>query len=189
MASPQVVLLFTHSKGGVDALVGLVNHPEVMSKVKGIISIQSPYLGTPIADYLHSTQPWRGLAYMILSIIGGSGESLWDLSSEQRVKWYQSNLEAIYNIQRHIPILSVGTWKNNTKGIDSTFELSRNIMKKNMDIDSDGLVPWKSAILPGGPYVAIEGLDHASVVVSDTYIRLDKQRFTQALLNTFSDLQ
>jgi hypothetical protein len=184
LKSDKPVLLLTHSKGGTDALVALVNNPALANKLVGWISIQTPFLGSPVADYLERTQPWKSLAHFILTLMGGSGESLKDLTTDRRVPYYENNKAAIEDIRNRVPILTFGSWKDDEPDkTDSIFEFSRNLMVKHMGVDNDGLVPWKSAILPNGYYVTVDGLDHASTVVNNKYIKLDKKRFTNALFN------
>lgn len=182
--SSKPVLIFAHSKGAMDVLFALVKNPDLLPRIKGIITIQSPFLGTPVADYIEDTQPWKGIAHLVLTLLGGSGESLKDLSTSRRVKWFTDNQSAIENIQGKIAILSFGSWKDDVpKKTDSIFELSRNLMYEKMGVESDGLVPWKSAILPMGNYVSVEGLDHAATVVNTKYVQFDKARFTHALFS------
>ncbi|HEX4925523.1 MAG TPA: hypothetical protein VFV50_15625 [Bdellovibrionales bacterium] len=180
------ILLLTHSKGGVDALMALVNNPALTKKLVGMIAMQSPYLGTPVADYLSTTKPWNWVADVCLAVMGGSGESLRDLTIKRRLAWYQENQKMIQAIQAAIPILSFGSHKNDDpEKQDSMFEFSRNIMLQKMGVQSDGLVPWKSAVLPGGHYVAVEGLDHATTVSGNKFIKFDRLRFTNALFALF----
>src|SRR5262249_36019398 len=129
--SPFPVILLTHSKGGMDALTALVNNSSLIDRVKGVIAIQSPYLGTPVADYLEQTKPWNFMAHAILAIMGGSGESLKDLSTERRVPWYQAHSDVIAQIQSKIPILSFSTWKKAMPGKqDSMYKFTRDLMEE-----------------------------------------------------------
>ncbi|MEQ1875435.1 MAG: hypothetical protein ABL958_02235 [Bdellovibrionia bacterium] len=182
------IILLTHSKGGVDAMMALLNNPDLVQKVVGIVSLQSPFLGTPVADYLETTQPWKAIAYLSLAVMGGSGESLKDLSTAQRIPWYQKNQAAIMKLQSQIPILSFASHKMPEAGNkdDTVFKFSRDIMLEKMNAETDGLVPWKSAILPGGPYIAIEGVDHAASVSKTKQIALDQLKFTRAIFGTFA---
>lgn len=190
LKSDKPVLLLTHSKGGMDALVALVRHPALANKIVGWIFIQTPFLGSPVADYLEKTDPWKTIAHLVLTLLGGSGESLRDLTTDRRVPWYENNKAAIEKLRQDIPILTFGSWKDDDPNKkDSVFEFSRNLMVKYMGVDSDGLVPWKSAILPNGYYVTVEGLDHASTVVNNKFIRLDKKRFTNALFNLLFEIK
>jgi triacylglycerol esterase/lipase EstA (alpha/beta hydrolase family) len=155
--SNKPVLILAHSKGALDALYAMVTYPDLVDRVAGMIAIQPTYMGTPVADFITGQQPWKGLANISLAILGGSGESLNDLMSERRLQWYETNVEKIQSIQRRVPILSFGSWKNDEPNKrDSEFELPRNLMLEKNGVESDGLVPWKSAILPGGHYVSIE---------------------------------
>jgi hypothetical protein len=185
-AENKKVVLFTHSKGGMDALMALVNYPELIEKTVGIVAVQSPFLGTPVADFIADTQPWSTIADMVLKVMGGSGESLADLSTRRRVPWYKGNQTAIMKIQSKIPILSFASYKLPVEGKeDSVFKFSRDLMYNRMGVESDGLVPWKSAILPGGAYIVVEGIDHATSVSNTKFTVFDQVKFTRALFSLF----
>ena len=59
--SSKPLLIISHSKGGLDTLEALIQRPDLRAKVRGLVSIQSPYYGTPIADWVllhrHSLSP------------------------------------------------------------------------------------------------------------------------------------
>ena len=44
------VVLVGHSKGGIDSSVAITLHPELRERVRGLITIQSPVGGTPVAQ-------------------------------------------------------------------------------------------------------------------------------------------
>lgn len=50
--SKKKVVLVSHSRGGLDVLELLIQRPEVLEQLGGWVSIQTPYLGSPIADYV-----------------------------------------------------------------------------------------------------------------------------------------
>src|SRR5690606_394886 len=68
LSAQKPVILLTHSKGGIDTLVALLRNSQLMSRIRGILMLQTPMLGTPVADYIHSTQPWKQIAYIILKM-------------------------------------------------------------------------------------------------------------------------
>jgi triacylglycerol esterase/lipase EstA (alpha/beta hydrolase family) len=190
LASKKPVLLLTHSKGGMDALSALVDNPDLVGRIVGMIAIQSPYLGTPVADFLNNTQPWKALSAFCLMLLGGSNESLKDLRTDRRATWYEQNIEKIREIQRRVPILSFTSWKtDDPQRKDTMFEFSRNLMIKHNKAENDGLVPWKSGVLPGGAFVAVDGLDHGATVTTQKLIPFDRFRFTQALVALFLEVK
>ncbi len=71
--SPKPVLIISHSKGGLDTLEALIQRPDLRGKVRGMVSIQSPYYGTPIADWVLSARySMAPAAAAALKAMGGS---------------------------------------------------------------------------------------------------------------------
>ncbi|HOX22434.1 MAG TPA: hypothetical protein PLL10_03140, partial [Elusimicrobiales bacterium] len=49
-ASQKRVILLARSKGGIDSLYALVRYPDLSGNVAAFISVETPYLGSPVAD-------------------------------------------------------------------------------------------------------------------------------------------
>lgn len=184
-ASAKPVLLVAHSKGGLETLIALNDNPSLHSKVKGVLFMQSPFYGTPVADYLSDNPVWDFLANFVLAVLGGSNKALHNLTSYERVPWMQKWDFIVQYVLKKLSVLCFSTWKDDDPSKrDSMFEFSRNKMKVDGGIDNDGLVPWNSMILPNSRYVKFEGHDHGSTVTANKYIPLDRPRFFRALLQT-----
>lgn len=183
--SPKPVVIVAHSKGGVEAIMALVQNPSLHSKVKGALFLQSPFYGTPTADYLSDIPVWDFLANFVLMVLGGSGEAMHNLTSYERVPWMRQWEQKIEELVKKVPVLSFSTWKDDEpERRDSMFEFSRNKVKVDGKVDNDGLVPYNSMVLPDGRYVMFEGNDHASTVTDNKYIKFDRMRFLRAMLRT-----
>jgi triacylglycerol lipase len=188
--SSKPVLLVPHSKGGIETIMALVEHPFLYQKVAGLLSLQAPYYGTTVADYLQDIKVWDFLANFVLMVLGGSNEALHDLTTYERVPWMKHHEIMTKYIQKQIPVLSFSTYKDDEPARrDSTFEFSRNKVKTDGGADNDGLIPWNSMILPDSNYVAFEGQDHASTVTDNPYIKFDRERFFKALLRVLFSKQ
>lgn len=88
------VLLLGHSKGGVDAAAAVSKYwPDLKEKVAGLVVIQSPYGGSPIAsDILREGQiadaeTRRIMELLICKIVKGDIRSLDDLTYDKRRKF------------------------------------------------------------------------------------------------------
>ncbi|MFA6433498.1 MAG: tyrosine-protein phosphatase [Elusimicrobiales bacterium] len=181
--SPKPVIIFSHSKGGLDTLEALIRRPDLRRKVRGLVSIQSPYFGTPVADWVllgrHSLSPASAAA---LKLLGGNLESVKDLSVKSRMDYQAENAGQIAAITAAIPTISFGAWKNEEKGaMDSLFEPTRDLML-GWGIKSDGLVPVDSEMLPGANQIAIEGLDHLATVIKVQKPAFERVNFIRTLL-------
>ncbi|MEQ1878178.1 MAG: hypothetical protein ABL958_16165 [Bdellovibrionia bacterium] len=182
--STKPVVIVAHSKGGVETMLALTARPSLHAKVKGVLFLQSPFYGTPVADYLQDHGVWDFLANFVLMVLGGSSEGMHNLSTYERVPWMAQWDFMVKYVMSRVKTLCFSTWKDDEPARrDSIFEFSRNKVKEN-GVDNDGLVPWNSMILPEGRYVQFEGHDHASPVTDQKYIAFDRARFFKAMLRT-----
>ncbi|MFA6435201.1 MAG: hypothetical protein WCW52_10945 [Elusimicrobiales bacterium] len=185
--SPKPVIILGHSKGGLDSLEALIGRPDLRGKVRGFISIQSPYYGTPIADYVllgrHSLAP---VSAAILTLMGGSLRSVQDMSVRHRRDYQYKNAAEIARITSAIPTISFGAWKDEEKGVrDTWLKPTRDIMLKwngGRGIKNDGLVPVDSEMLPGADQIEVEGLDHLAPVINVGRPEMNRVNFIKTLL-------
>ena len=79
------VVLVGHSKGGVDIGATLSIHPELRPLVRAMISLQTPWLGSPIADFVagHSTLA-QGHRLVVERAFQGDERALLDLQESVR---------------------------------------------------------------------------------------------------------
>jgi hypothetical protein len=184
-ASDKPVILITHSKGGLDTLEALISDHALLSKVRGLIALQGPFYGTPVADYVVSNSTLDDIAIKLLLRMGGNKESMINLTCADRGRYMAANAAAIAQIEAAIPVLTVAAWKDPVQGqpYDTTLAPVRDFLLKR-GLRSDGLVPVESALLPGSSYVKIAGLDHTVTVRPSKYISLDRVKLAKALLLT-----
>jgi hypothetical protein len=111
-ADKQIVIV-SHSKGGVDTLAALLDAPELWgSTVVGWVALQAPFYGSPVADPAPSA-----INALLLSAVGGNGQSIDDLKTETRAPYMAANAERIADLTASIPIISAY----------STYEASRTL--------------------------------------------------------------
>lgn len=181
-ASAKPVIIFGSSKAGLDVLEALVAEKALLAKVRGVIMLQAPFLGTPVVDGLMSPRPADRLISNLLLDLGGSRQSLLDLTVSDREIYMRDNAGAIAGITAAVPVLSVATWMDPAeKGEDTSLKLLRNIMLKR-GMKNDGLVPVDSAILPGSDYIMLAGVDHGAATSPTKKIAFDRVNFTKAVL-------
>ncbi len=182
-ASDKPVIIISHSDGGMYTLEALVENKDLLPKVRGFISLQSPFGGSPVADYIKEHGPLLAAMNKLLGHFGGSADSLSSLSVGERTKFRDSNREPIRKIVSGVKIISLASWKDNEKHkLDTLLGIPRDFMLKR-GIPNDGLVPVESAVLPGTDYVKIPGVDHIVTVMSnDSVLKYDRARLTKTLL-------
>ena len=183
-ASSRPVILIGHSKGGLDALEALLSDRSLREKVRGFVTLQSPFFGSPVADYVTSNNDLYDLASGVLLTMGGNKDSMINLTCADRKPYMAANAAAIAEITAAVPVISVATWKDSVHGqIDTALEPVRDLLLVQ-GIRSDGVVPVDSALLPGADFVKLSGLDHGVTVSPSRYIKFDRVRFLKALLLT-----
>jgi pimeloyl-ACP methyl ester carboxylesterase len=185
--SKKPVIIVSHSKGGLDTLETLITRPDLRRKVRSIVFIQSPFYGAPIADYVLERPVLAETSSLALRLMGGSLQSVRDLSVKSRAAYMEKNAGEIAEITGSIPTLSFGSWKQDEKNTwDTNLEPFRNLMD-GWGMNNDGLVPVQSAMLPGAGQIAIEGVDHLATVLEvrkPEFKRLDFSRTLFVMLIT-----
>ena len=183
-SSEKPVILISHSDGGMYALQALVEDPALAGKVRGFISLQTPFRGSPVADYVRGNKIFSSAMSRILRHFGGNIESLESLTPAKREGYQAANRGAIGGVLSGLNMISFASWKAEKHGkFDTLLELPRDYMLK-LGLESDGLVPVDSAILPGSDYIKLEGVDHTVPVMSaDMVLKFDRRAFTRALLS------
>lgn len=180
--SDKPVVLVTHSKGGIDSLVALLDEPELRAKVRGWVALQAPFAGSPIADAVWE-KPWlRAAADRLLNWFGGGVESLRSLTTRVRRDYLRRRAAEIAELAAAVPILSFASYQD-PAGLreETVFYFARNMLAKKGH-KSDGLVPVASAVLPGSDFVVAPGLDHLIVLRRSLRRDFDQVRLTRALI-------
>ncbi len=182
-SSAKPVLLITHSKGSVDALEALRADPSLREKVKGWISLQGAFLGSPVADMLLDGSVLDPvLAIVILEFLGGTRVSAQELTTRASRAYAREHAAAIGALLREVPTVALASALDRAQGgrAKTRLEIPHALMSRQ-GIRSDGLVPIDAAVLPGMDFVRIAGLDHIAPVMP-AMESLDRVRMTKALL-------
>ncbi len=181
--SARPVILVTHSKGSVDALEALRAEPSLRAKVKGWVSLQGAFFGSPVADLLLDGSLLDPVvATAILWIFGGTKEAAQGLTTGASRAYYRDHAAAIGAVVREVPAIAFASALDGASGAPTKtlLEIPRELMWRK-GIRSDGLVPTDAAVLPGMSFVKISGADHIAPVMP-ALERFDRVRMTKALL-------
>lgn len=182
-ASAKPVLLITHSKGSVDTLEALRADPSLRAKVKGWISLQGAFLGTPLADWLLDGSLIDPVAaIVILQFLGGTSESAQGLTTTASRAWYREHAAEIDALLKEVPAVAFASALEGTPGARARtlLEIPRALMSRQ-GIASDGLVPVDAEVLPGMDFVKVAGVDHIAPVMP-ALEPFDRVHMTKALL-------
>ena len=138
------VIVVAHSKGGIDTESSII-HNSAGNYVKAVISLGSPYWGTPLADLAQSNWVWW-LSY----VFGQYNDATYSLQTG--VMSAQRNA-----FDRHskntVPFYSVGAWGRSGILYFSGWYLDASGYGKS-NLGNDGVVPYRSALRPASEEIS-----------------------------------
>lgn len=181
--SAKPVILISHSKGSVDALQALLAQPALRAKVKGWISLQGAFLGSPLADKLLDGSLLNPLfATLILGFFGGTQASAQDLTTATSTAYLRKHQAAIAQLLREVPAIAFASAVDSDARarLSPALQIPHDMMTRE-GIRNDGLVPLDAAVLPGMDFVKISGIDHIAPILPAQQA-FNRVRMTQALL-------
>lgn len=151
-------LVVAHSKGGIETLAALMDR-RAAQRCAAFIAIQSPFFGSPVADFLVAAAPLRATVAGSLRLLRtGSGAGLRDLTTAARLAWMERHAVEIANLVESIPIICCATEVTGaTVGPDRRYlALARWIERQGFG-PNDGMVTIRSALLPGARHLVVGG--------------------------------
>jgi len=172
LSSPKKLIIFSHSKGGLDALMAFKNNPSLLKKIKGWVTVQTPFYGSAVAEFFDKFKLGRKTAKWLFEMLGGEIDGLKSLNLSVRESFMKkkTNQILIKKILNSTRVINFGSFRPNTIGWDSPLELFRNYasFKKGKN---DGVVHLKSAFLPGADFIIEKNVDHLLTVVNCNRIK------------------
>ena len=151
--------------------------------MKGWVSLQGPFFGSPVADMLFDGARLDPLvAIMVLGYFGGTRDSAQGLTTAASLAYYHDHKTTINSVVRDVPAIAFASALDGIPGKppNTLLEFPRELMERQ-GIRNDGLVPLDAAVLPGMDFVKVSGVDHIAPVMPALQ-RLDRVRMTKALL-------
>ncbi len=148
------VVIIGHSKGGLDAAAALAIYPELAAMTKALITMQSPYAGSPVAQDIADDPLQKVVANYLLQRIGGNPDMARDLTYSQRQAFL-----AKYPLPKGINVVSLAT---TDRDLLSYNRPSNDYVLLRYHRRSDGLTLPVDCVLPDSRYVLVHGLDHLS---------------------------
>lgn len=179
--SPKKVLIYSHSKGGIDTLEALRQYPLLINKIRGWVSVQTPFWGAPVASGLSKNILIKDSSENIFKWMGGDAKGMSSLTINDRVKYMEDSeiVKLLSEINQKTKFINFATYKTNTFGIDTSMELFRNYTTKKAG-RNDGVVPVRSAIMKEHgidvDYIVEPEVDH---LMTMTHYRLDSHNYDQ----------
>jgi len=189
-------LFMTHSLGGLALIEELVLRPQMQDVVGGIIFLQSPFYGTPVADFYFSN-PYHFNKFLkpVLPFLNTTDETIRYLGTQSRGSFMASEQNEVTKLIAKIPLFTVGGVANGFRSLFTpavnlmaygcmtvAFEkcFSQNLIAGPYNL-SDGMVPLESSKLPGADFVVLAGADHGETVVKIPFVTYDRGHMTEVL--------
>ncbi|MCY1074787.1 alpha/beta fold hydrolase [Archangium lansingense] len=150
----RTVVLVGHSKGGVEALSTLALYPELRQQVRAVVTLQSPFGGSVIANDLVTTPSLRRMLDMTFpSLFQGDAGSVEDLSYARRMEFVRQHPHPV-----DIPTVSLATSRLSRR---SLLRPLCAYVHERYGWACDGLVNAVDAEVPGSRVVRLDDMDHA----------------------------
>jgi hypothetical protein len=166
------VVVFSHSKGGLDFLEAIRQEPELAKKVRAWVCSQSPLWGSSIAEILFVDIFPRWLVEPTINFFfGGSFEGAFSLTTTARRQYMQR--EDVQNLfkgpLKNIPKLSYSSFGRQQGLGPSHLLVPLQLIMEGYEGPNDGVVSMSASYLPSSAQVRESGVDHISTVV-DCYL-------------------
>ena len=141
-------IIISHSKGGIDTLEALIKYPEIRAMVKGWISLQTPFAGSPLADKYIENSFVYNIFSQLISDVGGSPLSLDDLSTWERKQYHELFQSEIEQITRVIPIVALAAGMSPKTSLPYCCDSGEAALPETMTASSPPEAPfWKMRIM------------------------------------------
>lgn len=172
--SGKRLVLIGHSKGGVDILHALTEHPDMRGSVSGWLSMQSPLFGTRLTN-ITTKGILSPVLYPIMKVLGGDSDALRCLSTNYRTRYNREKTSEINEVKR-IQALNFASWIVPHIKTSSLYASNKLICALGEGIN-DGLVPINHSCLQTESCLHVGGIDHAGPVMDVLpYPGLGKER-------------
>ncbi len=159
LSRDEPAVLVTHSKGGLEALSALLD-PNAARRCRGLVAIQSPFGGSPVADAVVAAPPLRlAVGGAVRLIRRGSGHGIQDLTTAARRLWMSQNAEHITHLVESLPMVCCASSLvgGDMAAVERRYLPLVRWMERRGAGPNDGLVPVASALLPGARHVIVHG--------------------------------
>jgi hypothetical protein len=158
LADPRPALIIAHSKGGLESLAALV-HADAAARCCGLITIQSPFYGSLVADAVVASKRLHFAAGAALRAMRrGSALGIFDLTVGARTVWMAENAKGIAAALRSFPVVNCASRVDiPVSGPDRRYLPLVRWMERRGAGGNDGFVSISSALLPGARHVVVSG--------------------------------
>jgi pimeloyl-ACP methyl ester carboxylesterase len=156
--SGERVLLIGHSKGAVDILHFLVNHPQPARRISAVVSVSGPIMGSPLADALSGIYA-RFFSRMPFTTCTPGDRAV----VESLKRSYQTTWLASHRLPDHIRYFSLATFARR-EDIHPLMLFTYDLLA-GYDPRNDGYVAFSDQVIPGATLLGYANLDHWDIAL------------------------
>ena len=159
--------------------------PDQRERVACWIAMQAPFAGSPVADLARDISGLPDLMDAVLSVLGGRGESLTDLTTGARADYLADHRREIAALLDAVPLLCVATYVADPGNFarPTSWSYPTLIWMHEKGVPSDGLVPVRSAIEICPRSITLEGIDHTGIVAPGLVAPIDQTALMRLLFH------
>lgn len=178
------ICFVTHSKGGLDVMEYLrLASPDARARVACWIALQAPFKGSPVADLVRDVPGLPDVMGTVLTVLGGRGESLIDLTTGTRAEYLAAHRGEIAAVFESVPSLCVATYVDDPGSFTrpTSWSYPTMVWMHENRVPSDGLVPVRSAVDICPRSITLEGIDHTGMVAPGLAAPIDQAAWMRLL--------
>jgi len=152
------LVLIGHSKGAVDILHFLVNHPESARRVSAVVSVAGAINGSPIAAIAADAYEMLGVFVDIDQCEKGDNGALTSLKRSVRLNWHAAN-----RLPDFVKYFSLVAFTQRDRV--NTILVSGYDQLNVIDPKNDGLLLFSDQVIPGARLLGYANADHWAVAL------------------------
>jgi pimeloyl-ACP methyl ester carboxylesterase len=152
------IVLIGHSKGAVDILHFLVNHPQPARRISAVVSVAGAVNGSPLADDFAETyrKVFSRMPFMYCS--PGDRDVVNSLTRSYCMTWLAS-----HRLPQHVKYFSLGGFTRR-EDIHPLMLLSYDLLSA-VEPRNDGYLAFSDQVIPGATLLGYANLDHYDIAL------------------------
>ncbi len=152
------IVLIGHSKGTVDILHFLVNHPQPARRIRAVVSVAGPVNGSPLADDFAETYRKVFSRMPFMYCRPGDRDVVNSLTRSYCMTWLAS-----HRLPQHVKYFSLGGFARR-ENIQPMLLLSYDLLS-TVEPRNDGYVAFCDQVIPGATLLGYANLDHYDIAL------------------------
>ncbi len=187
LQSRNPVTVLAHGKAGLDAIECLIQYPELQEKVEKIVTLQTPFWGTPIADFLTGHPVFGTITMGVCKVIGCSLKAIEEMSELNRQVYMILNKEKIRKLILNVSVITVGS---SFEAPMPAFTYFEKIMKhihgfigKYAGLN-DGIMPLLSTRIFDETHMRLQNVTHMTMVTPSLAASVEVENMIRNILKS-----